>query len=173
MQQDSYNLPFCPLSAGCAPLYDASELLGAERHVRAQRRVEPQERVGHERGVHPLLAMEAWKAVSGHQTFSAGPQKALIYLVTAANTVARMVVTAPWRVVGNAHRKTQRVRAERPNPVRSPPFAARTPPSLCLVTARSVARRMVPVAHRCGAVARNGCVCRIQLSPLSSTREKR
>ena len=55
----------------------------------------PQERVGHERGVHPLLAMEAWKAVSGHQTFSAGPQKALIYLVTAANTVARMVVTAP------------------------------------------------------------------------------
>ena len=27
-----------------------------------------------------------------------------------------MVVTAPWRVVGNAHRKTQRVRAEATEP---------------------------------------------------------
>ena len=73
----------------------------------------------------------------------------------------------------NEHRKTQRVRAtEFTAPGESPPFAARAPPSLCLVTARSVARKMVAAAPRCGAMARNGSVGRIQLTPLNSTRER-
>ena len=75
--------------------------------------------------------------------------------------------------VFNEHHKTQRVRAtEFTAPGESPPSAARAPPSLCLVTARSVARKMVAAAPRCGAMARNGSVGRIQLTPLNSTRER-